>query len=422
MNKNEYRSEIRLNLKKKNSKFALLKLILSLGLINSGLTQASDHIDFTGGGANNVVPRELDLTDLFAWVPAPGRLVLGLNTNLAASPLTQFSNSHLYRFRLRKLNLDSSLPESILVPTIKTDSPEITIVCKVNGENAKCSSDNILAEAQLNNENTEDTISKTGARLFAGLRADPFILDITWAGKYTKLTAGTGELPPDSRPSRFRKPVNFSDYLNVLNFTLELDTAKLFGGKADLIAVAADVVTESAVERKIIDRVGRPELTNMTIRADAVKEIYNGVDTFNLPENSKSTFLKFIGAGVLSWDKLDKVTDWSQSNLERFTNTLVNDYLVVDLNESCVKTDEKTGVLNFIDSSYLDIETNRRKVEGGFRSCGGRVPTEDIIDTLVSYYTSGPTASNITFGDGADKVRNSPTSTWPYFAKPFINK
>jgi hypothetical protein len=398
----------------------ILRIAISASLLTSGLTHASDHIDFTGGISNSTVPRELDLTDLFAWVPTQGRLVLGLNTNLAASTSTQFSSDHAYRFRIRKLVIDNSPAPSILVPTIQKDSTEVTIVCKVKDNTAKCSSENINAEAQLNNESDNDTITSKGARLFAGLRADPFILDIGWAAKYTKLTAGTGQLPPDSRPSRSRKPENFSDYLNVLNFTIELDTAKLFGGNADYIAVAADVIKETGSEIKIIDRVGRPELTNMTIRADKVKEIYNTVDVFNIPSELNKQFQFYIGAGVSGWDKLDKVSDWTTAELELFKQTLANDFLVVDLKSNCMETDTKTGNTKFIDSSYLDIETNRRKTEGGFRSCGGRVPTEDIIDTLVSYYTSGPSASNLTFGDGADKVRNPPVTTWPYFSKPFV--
>jgi hypothetical protein len=398
----------------------LIKLSLGLSVLAGGLTQASDHIDFTGGGANTTIPRELDLSDLFAWVPSPGRLVIGLNSNLAASPLTQFSNAHSYRFRLRKVSLTGQTDQSIQVPSVDTEAPETTITCKVANMTAQCSSDRINAEAQINDENSEDTITKTGARLFAGLRADPFILDIAWAGKYTKMTGLKGDLPADSRPSRTRKAENFSDYLNVLNLTLELDTTKLFGGPAELIAVAADVVTEAASGSQIIDRVGRPELTNMTIRVDAVKELYNKVDTYNMADSSKLQFQTFIKAGVSGWDKLDKVIDWKTDDLARFTQTLVNDFLVVDLREACVKVDDKTSLTKFIDSSYLDIETNRKKIEGGFRSCGGRTPNEDIIDTMVSYYTSGHEASNVTFGDGADRVRNQATTTWPYFAKPFI--
>jgi hypothetical protein len=400
---------------------SLLKFIACANLVTSLPAVASDHIDFTGGISNSTVPRELDLTDLFAWVPSPGRLVLGLNTNLAASTNTQFSNEHAYRFRVRKLVIGKSQSSSIQVPNLQKDSPEVTIVCRVKENMAKCSSDNLSAESQLNNENSNDSISTTGARLFAGLRADPFILDIGWAGKFTKLTAGTGQLPLDSRPTRSRKPENFSDYLNVLNFTLELDTAKLFGGNADFIAVAADVIKENGSEFKIIDRVGRPEITNMTIRADQVKEIYNTVDVFNMPEELNAKFQFYIGVGVTGWDKLDKVLDWSTADLEQFKLVLASDFLIVDLKSSCMETDAKSGNAKFIDSSYLDIETNRRKLEGGsFRSCGGRIPSEDIIDTLVSYYTSGPGASNLTFGDGVDKVRNPPIAVWPYFSRPFV--
>jgi hypothetical protein len=407
-----------------NFKQTLFNLTLSfiLSIAANKTVRASDHIDFTGGGSNSAVPRELDLTDLFAWVPAPGRLVLGLNTNLAATPLNKFSNSHSYRFRLRQLNVDLKNTNPIQVPTIITDVPELTIVCKVNENTATCTSPNFSAETKLNEEQSSDTIYSKGARLFAGLRADPFILDIAWAGKYTKLSATKGDLPPDSNPLPLAEPKNFSDYLNVLNFTLEIDTTKLFKGNAEFIAVAADVIEETATGIKIIDRVGRPELTNMTIRADAVKEIYNTVDTYNLPESVKPTFLTFIGAGISGWDSLDKIINWNANDLEQFKQTLVNDFLVVDLKELCTNIDNVTGETTFVKSSYLDIETNRRKESGHFQSCGGRVPTEDIIDTLVSYYTAGPKSSNVIFGDGVNKVRNSSTTKWPYFAGPFLVK
>lgn len=407
--------------KKTSLKSIVLSSTISASMLFSGVAQASDHIDFTGSNANTRVPRELDLTDLFAWTSAPGRLVLGLNTNLAAQPITRFSNSHLYRFRLRRVSVENKPELSVLTPAVHSTAAEVTIVCSVNDKVVECSSGSMKATTELDKEDSEDSVATKGARLFAGLRSDPFILDLLWAGKYTKLSATpTASLPEDSKPERSSKPNNFSNFLNVLNLTLEVDTAKLFGDYKGLIAVAADVV-EASNTSMIIDRVGRPELTNMTIRKDEVKEQYNIADTYNIPVDKQALFGAYVAAGVSGWDQLDKVVDWSSGDLEAFRNVLVNDFLVVDLNESCV-TKNNENQLVFVDSSYLDVETNRRKdkSDDGFRSCGGRTPTEDIIDTMVSYYTSGPKASNKIYGDGADKVRNPPTTTWPYFSKPFI--
>ena len=82
----------------------LLGAAVSLIMFGSARCLASDHVDFAGSVKNTAIPRNMDLTGLFTWVPSSGRLAVGLNTNLAATEKDQFSTSAEYRIRIRQVS------------------------------------------------------------------------------------------------------------------------------------------------------------------------------------------------------------------------------------------------------------------------------------------------------------------------------
>ena len=148
------------------------------------------------------------------------------------------------------------------------------------------------------------------------------------------------------------------------------------------------------------------DANNQPIKA-SIKHIYNNADTFKLNPVSTGLFKKFILGGIIGWDKQDSSIEWDSKGQKDLANLFVNDFLVVDTQKICA----------YNVKSFLDIE---KSVDGSYTSCGGRTPSEDIIDTLASFLVGGPKASKEAHGDGVTRTMNPPTKNTPYFAEPFI--
>ena len=200
---------------------------------------------------------------------------------------------------------------------------------------------------------------------------------------------------------------NILDDRNVLNLTVEIDITEVLGDDTELIAVVGEAFMDKDGYKQRIDRVGRPEMTNMTIGLAGVKEAYNVASTFGLSPEQIENNKALIRYGVLGWDRQDQKpnSDWSHDGeFHDLLDILVLDALVVDTTKKC----------DFAEQSFLDVERG----QGKHRNCGGRVPNDDVIDTMVSFYTSGIEASNDVYGDGADRTSRQPQNAWPYFANP----
>jgi len=347
---------------------------------------ASDHIDNPAHEGRNV-----DISDLFAWMPEERKLVVAVNVHHEADHHSHFDKNAIYRFRIRQIKLNHE--NAVLrVPQLVKGSPELEIACQV----AKP----FKVNCKVSNH---PDIKVSNLKTFAGHRADPFILNAEWAMAAVKATFSPLNGLWNNVPAVGDKAVNFSDKNAILNLTLEMNIEN-----AGLLAVAAEVEKNKVR----VDRIGRPEITNMTIRPgipipligrEDIREQYNKVGTFEVQKSNKfKKFKKFIKDGITDWDGLDGKNNWNKKLKNLFVNLLVNDYLVVNTEKVC----------EFSKPSYLDIE------RGIGNNCGGRTPNDDIIDSIVSIYIAGPFAAIDTYGDGVSKTINNPKAEFPYFAEP----
>ncbi len=429
-----------------------LALIASMLLMLPLTCYASDHIDFPGGLKQTVVPGRVDLADLYAWVPEKGKLVLALNTFMHpanADPAPEFDGSVEYRFDIRKVKLrkpteikvtpaitstetTGSIPvatrDSLLrIPAVQRDF-SANVTCKPIGNVPNCrvkvvragqsaSKNTSVLNYLLNIVRASQPELKTIDRAVAGQKADPFMLDAIWAQIRMRGVIDPNVPPaePVPLPDAVRLPIaervglpqarNASDVFNVLNLTLEIDIADVLGEDTELIAVAGEAFTEEAGHPQRRDRVGRPEITNLTIGLAGVKTAYNKAPTFNLSPEQIENNKALIRYGVLGWDRQDGKNDWPHGGeLHDLLDILVLDALVVDTTKTC----------DFAEQSFLAVERG----QGQHTSCGGRVPNEDIVDTLFSFYTAGIESSNDAYGDGADRAARQPQDVWPYFVTP----
>ena len=258
-------------------------LLAGILVMSPLICRGSDHIDFVGGIQHTETPRHIDIADLYAWVPEDGKLVLALNTFLHPAntdPAPEFDGSVEYSFEIRKVELKESL---LRVPEVQKDF-SANVTCKPVGDVPNCVA-NVVHAGQSERKNI--------SRAVAGRKADSFFLEANWAEDIMKrvIDPNLGADAPVTPP----EPRNFSDFINILNLTVEIDVADVLGEEVELIAVAG----ESFTNRQRRDRVGRPEITNMTIGLDDVKLAYNQAPTFDLSSEQIANNKALIRYGVL---------------------------------------------------------------------------------------------------------------------------
>lgn len=208
---------------------ALVVALLGVGLTTPGY--ASDHID----GLKTTVDNSADITDLFTFTSPrdPSKLVLILNVHPVASRSSKFSNAVDYKFRIRPIESAATMKPS------SDASKEQWIVCSFTGrlfvsnQQATCtfdfgdSSETLRFDTRGRTYSAGGGAEKNGIRVFAGVRSDPWFLDLA---KALKFNAGVAIRS---------NGINGMHGQNVLSIVVEVDKQRLHG---PLLAVTAQTV------------------------------------------------------------------------------------------------------------------------------------------------------------------------------------
>jgi hypothetical protein len=355
---------------------------------------ASDHID------GPVTRREggADITDLYAF-PAEdaGRLVLIMNLYPLLPGNGHFLEAVSYEFLLRPAAATGSG-----LATGFTLGDEVKIACRFAGrgkdepEIVSCSGGDISISGSLGE--TLGDPATDGGRLFAGPRADAFFFHGDWARQASK--QGLLQEPEND---------NIMADTNVLSIVLELDIAGLGLGNAKLLAIAAQTMTqddESAPWRRL-DRVGRPEITNVSMVAHdddrELRDSYNQLEPFSANKQDLALYRERLRRNIAFFDAIDQVRDWPSPWLDLLADLLVHDYLVVDPGLPC------SG------ASYFEIESSLMRRLPHTR-CGGRVPEDDVMDTIFTLLINGGHGRQVR--DGVDAPSPDLPDGFPYLAEP----
>ena len=198
-------------------------------------SDASDHID----GLKTALDNAADITDVFAFTsPAdPSKLVVAMNVHGTAFSRSSFSNAVDYRIRLRPIVDAASLRASA------DDRDERSITCSFSGgtpildakQRATCVLDLVSGKQTIAFDTRGGDFRAGGqgwgnrARVFAGVRSDPWFLDLA---KTLKYNAG---LPvPKEEPG-----LNGLLGQNVLSIVVEIDKDAAPG---PLLAVAGQTI------------------------------------------------------------------------------------------------------------------------------------------------------------------------------------
>ena len=355
----------------------------AVALSPSGSALASDHID---GPVTKSAPFA-DLSDLYAFPGAGGdSLVIALNAYPIAPASAHPAEGVSYAIVLRKARTAEASFET---------SDEIRIDCTFKAREepygVTCrTSSGLTASAE------QDADTSTGDfPLFFGRRSDPFFFDGAWSQ-----TVSTGAtLPPPGAE-------NTMSSLNVLSLVIELRRAQLFAGDFDLLAIAAEAQgqrREGQVQR--FDRLGRPEITNVSLVAhgseEDLRDEYNAAEPFATLERGDA-YRARLAKNIAYYDALDGRTDWEPGEPERMAALLIDDFLVVDIAKPC------SG------DNFLEIERALLRGEP-HETCGGRKLGDDVMDRLYGLYINAGTAP---LGDGVSMPDAVPLEAFPYLAPP----
>jgi hypothetical protein len=355
---------------------------------------ASDHID------GPVTRREggADITDLYAFPAADtGWLVLIMNLYPLLPDNGHFLEAVSYEFLLR-----SAAAAGSGLATGFTLGDEVKIACRFDAhgkevpEIVRCSGGGISVSGSLGETLGDRTMD--GVRLFAGPRADAFFFHGDWATQASK--KGVLNEPEND---------NILADTNVLSIVLELEIARLGLGNAKLLAIAAQTMTqddEGAPWRRL-DRVGRPEITNVSMVAHdedrELRDSYNQLEPFSENKRDLAPYRERLRRNIGFFDAIDQVRDWPPQWADVLAGLLVQDYLVVDPGLPCGG------------SSYFEIESSLMRRLPHAR-CGGRVPEDDVMDTIFTLLINGGHGRQVR--DGVDAPSPDLPDGFPYLAEP----
>ncbi|MCA9704475.1 MAG: DUF4331 family protein [Myxococcales bacterium] len=372
-------------------------LALLLALAPRGVTHASDHVDGPIATGEPVS----DITDLYAFPTAgrPGHLTVVLDVYPLVSGRGHFSDRVRYEVLIRRARTRGS-GLSAGFHTLG----EYRVSCSFETPHGWLSTHRVTCQSTAGTTVTAavDEIRpvepSSGLRVFAGRRSDPFFLDTEW---FTSVSEQGVLLEP--------KGNNGLEHMNVLSIVLEVDVAaELPAAAGSLLAVAAQTTTtdaESGPARRL-DRVGRPEITNVGMVARERAELkprYNTEDPFDVAADALPAYRERLRENVDWYDGTDGVRQWTEAERDALVELLLDDFLVVDTSPDC------TG------AGFFELEAALLRDEPS-TSCGGRTLDDDVMDTLYTLLVNRGLGPEI--HDGVSRATQPPAASFPYLAAP----
>jgi hypothetical protein len=369
----------------------------------------SDHFS----GPRAIAGPAGDICDLYAFPSPerPGHLVLVLDVLPNASHDSYFSEAIVCRFRLRPVTIEG-VGATAAFPYAGEDK-EIVFSCHFEApqqggagvspvQEGWCVAPS--GEKTRFRVNDEQGASSDGLRVYAGLRAEPFFLDVQGLIESQK----TGQLA-------FKEVgTNFAVGFNVLSIVVEVDCRPwLRSGYGPLLRVVGETVVAGKLPIRI-ERIGRPEIKNVILQLKQfdqvnrdleVRDLYNLEDAFHMSKDYGGVYRARMHANLAMNDRLDGKTDWpvGADGAHPLTELLLADYLVVDITKP------------YATDSFFEIE--QATLDGRIhQTCGGRSLNDDVIDTLLTLIVNGGKGPRVS--DGVDRPANAVSDVFPYQAPP----
>jgi hypothetical protein len=352
-----------------------------------------------------------DIADQYAFPSPdrPGHLVLAMSVQPLATPASSFSDAIVYRFRMRPITI---APVGPAFP-FGAEATEIIFSCTFeaaqpgpNGSRPFQAGTCITPSGETVPFRVDDERGgrADGVRVYAGLRSDPFFIDLP---AYFESIA-TGRLA-------FKHPSqNSATNFNSLSIVIEVDYQSLLQkGRGPLFGVVSETVVAGKLPVRI-ERFGRPEIKNVIMapkqfdpvnRDLEVRDLYNLEDAFHMSKDYRGAYRARLNANLAAIDRLDGKTDWplGPDGTHPLTDLLLADYMVVDISKP------------FAENSCFEIE--QAALAGRpHETCGGRSFNDDVMDTLYTLLINAGNGPRIS--DGVDRATQPASNVFPYLMPP----
>jgi Domain of unknown function (DUF4331) len=369
----------------------------------------SDHFS----GPRAIAGPAGDITDLYAFPSPerPGQLVLVLDVLPHASRDSHFSDAIVYRLRLRPVTIAGTGAATAFA--FAGEDKELVFSChfeapRQGGAGAAPVQEGWCVapsgETTRFRVNDEQGTSSDGLRVYAGLRAEPFFIDVQALAESQK----TGRLA-------FKEVgTNAAIGFNVLSIVVEVDCRPwLRSGYGPLLAVVGETVVAGKLPIRI-ERFGRPEIKNVILQMKQfdqvnrdleVRDLYNLEDAFHMSKDYGGVYRARMNANLAMNDRLDGKIDWQlgPDGAHPLTELLLADYMVVDVTKP------------YAADSFFEIE--QAALDGRtHQTCGGRSLNDDVIDKLLTLIVNGGKGPRVS--DGVDRPATPVSDTFPYQAPP----
>jgi hypothetical protein len=326
-----------------------------------------------------------------------------------ATPASAFADGIVYSFRLRPVAIETDTPafpfgtedtELVYACTFETPRPSAgDVTPEQDGYCVMPSGEKVRLRV-----NDERGGHGDGLRVYAGLRSDPFFIDLPPYLESIK----TGRLA-------FTQPGdNTATGWNALSIVIEADCAPLLQkGRGPLFGVVGETVVAGKLPIRL-ERFGRPEIKNVIMsmkefdqvnRDLEIRDLYNLEDAFHMSADYRGAYRARLNANLAAIDRLDGKTDWplGPDGSHPLTDLLLADYLVLDLSKP------------LSDTSCFEIE--RATLQGRpYETCGGRSLNDDVMDTLYTLLINADKGPQIS--DGVDQATVPASSVFPYLQPP----
>jgi hypothetical protein len=376
----------------------------------------TDHFS----GPRAVAEPQIDFTDLFCFPSPsqPGRLGLAMDVHPAARAGSVFSDGAIYRFRIRPATILASGPG----PLVDAGSDEYAISfifaepgppdrSGLSAQEGTCMlPDGATVFFRVNDEHGGHG---KGARVFAGLRLDPFF-EAAPRQEGTRMSRRTAVATvADPRDQQYLSEYGSEGFF-ILSIVAEIDVETVLGpAPGPLFAVAVETITAGKLPIRL-ERYGRPLVKNVLLsRAgpDSVtpglelRPLYNLEDPFHLAPDYLDAYRARLTANLAYLDGLDSETDWPlrPDGIHPLTGLFLGDHQVVDVSKP------------FAEDSYLEIEWALAQGRA-HTTCGGRWLTNDAFDSLYTLLVTSPDGPLVS--DGADPQAVRSSHDFPFLAPP----
>ena len=383
------------------SKHILVFAIATFALTSWVATKASDHYD----GPAVLADPTTDITDMYVFPSPtqPERLVLVLNVHPNAGPSAWFSDALEYRFRLRPVSISGTGPKAGF------DVNDQEIVFSFTFSDLKKSGEERVQTGQFNSPNGEikfnvnhatpdEKYAETGIRVLAGLRLDPFFMDVP--GYIRSILKGKIDF------QGFKKPK-----INCLSIILELDTTRFLPDPKGMYGVVSEVRTRGK-KPIVLDTFGRPETTNVILlnqefdkvnRNLEVRDLFNRFDPFGDAGPYGGPFRDRFNANLHRIDTMDGRIDWPlKDGVHPLTELHLADFTVVDLSKP-------VGMGSWLEIEKAIVEERKHKTGGG------RWLDDDMCDIQYAFLISRDRQEISDLVDGPNKPA---MKKFPYLHEP----